>query len=67
MTTTLRIVGMSCNGCVKHVTEALRGVSGVTAVAVDLAAGRATVDHEAAVTSLVTAVESAGYEATVTP
>ena len=54
---------MTCNGCVKHVTTALRDVPSVTAVEVDLASGRAKVVHEATVESLVAAVEQAGYAA----
>jgi copper chaperone CopZ len=63
--TTLRITGMTCNGCVKHVGKALRGVPGVTAVEVSLPDGTAKIVHEesAAVPALVAAVESAGYEA----
>ena len=65
MITTLRITGMTCNGCVKHVDKALRSVPGVTAVEVSLPEQRAKVVHEdgAAVTALVAAVESAGYSA----
>ena len=63
MITTLRVSGMTCNGCVKHVTTALREVPGVTAVEVDLANGRAKVVHEAPVSTLIAAVTEAGYEA----
>jgi len=65
VTTTLRITGMTCNGCVKHVDKALRGVPGVTAVEVSLPEQRAKVVHDdtASVTALVAAVESAGYTA----
>jgi copper chaperone CopZ len=60
----LVIEGMGCEGCVAAVDEALRAVPGVRAVAVDLEAGRATVEHEGAdPTALVRAVEKAGYEA----
>jgi len=65
--TTLAITGMTCNGCVKHVDKALRGLAGVSAVEVDLAGGRAKVSHDEAqapVASLVAAVEAAGYGAT---
>lgn len=58
---------MTCNGCVKHVTSALRDLPGVTAVDVDLANGRAKVVHDpeaSPVPSLVAAVDAAGYEAT---
>jgi copper chaperone CopZ len=64
--TTLRISGMTCNGCVKHVTTALRELPGVTAVEVDLANGRAKVVHDpetSSVPGLVAAVGAAGYEA----
>lgn len=64
MITTLRVSGMTCNGCVKHVTAALREVPGVTAVDVDLANGRAKVVHDATVAALIAAVTEAGYEAT---
>lgn len=63
--TTLRVAGMTCNGCVKHVGEALRSVPGVTAVEVSLPDGTAKVVHEesAQISALAAAVESAGYEA----
>ncbi len=67
MITTLAITGMTCNGCVKHVDQALRAVPGVTAVEVVLAEGRAKVVHDpeqAPVPALVAAVEGAGYTAT---
>ena len=60
MTSTLRIIGMTCNGCVRHVDKALRGVPGVTAVAVTLP-DQATVVHEADLAALAAAVEAAGY------
>ncbi|BCX19199.1 MAG: hypothetical protein KatS3mg117_2881 [Geminicoccaceae bacterium] len=60
----LVIEGMGCEGCVAAVDKALRAVPGVRAVAVDLEAGRATVEHEGAdPTALVRAVEKAGYDA----
>jgi copper chaperone CopZ len=60
--TTLRITGMTCNGCVRHVGAALRAVPGVTGAEVALP-DRASVTHGEATTvaELVTAVESAGY------
>jgi copper chaperone CopZ len=67
--TTLRISGMTCNGCVRHVDKALRGVAGVSAVEVSLPEQRATISHEetAPIASLVAAVESAGYTASASP
>jgi Cu+-exporting ATPase len=63
--TELSITGMTCNGCVRHVEKALRGIPGVTAVEVVLADQRATVVHEPAaeVPALVAAVVEAGYQA----
>jgi copper chaperone CopZ len=63
--TTLRITGMTCNGCVKHVGQALRAVPGVSAVEVSLPNATAKVVHEesASLNAMVAAVESAGYEA----
>lgn len=60
---TLSITGMTCQNCVKHVTQALQGVSGVARVAVDLASGTAEVEGTPDVQALVSAVEEEGYEA----
>lgn len=67
--TNLRITGMSCNNCVRHVDQALRGVAGVTAVEVSLPEGRAKVEHsdQTSLPALIAAVESAGYEAVTAP
>jgi len=61
----LRIDGMTCANCVRHVDEALRGVPGVRAVRVDLESGRAVVELEppATLAALREAVERAGYAA----
>jgi copper chaperone CopZ len=62
----LDIRGMTCNGCVRHVGEALRAVAGVSGVDVSLADNRARVIHDPAtapIANLVGAVEAAGYEA----
>jgi copper chaperone len=59
--TTLRITGMSCNSCVRHVGAALRGVPGVTGVDVRLP-DRAEITHDGTTLDLlVAAIESAGY------
>jgi copper ion binding protein len=64
MKTTLKIEGMSCDHCVRHVTEALKGIPGVKAVTVSLTGKDAVLDHEDAVTVEVmkAAVVEAGYE-----
>ncbi len=60
----LKIEGMMCQHCVAHVTKALQGVEGVTAVEVNLKKKTATVETEEGVANetLVSAVADAGYE-----
>lgn len=60
---TLSVTGMTCQNCVKHVTQALQGVPGVARVTVDLASGTAEVEGTPDVQALVSAVEEEGYEA----
>jgi Cu+-exporting ATPase len=63
---TLDVRGMTCNNCVRHVSQALRGLPGVSEVQVDLAAGKARVQHDpsrVSIGEMVAAVEGAGYEA----
>lgn len=59
---------MSCGACVRHVTRALEGMSGVVHVEVDLRANQATVEHLPAlvdVIALIAAIHDAGYSARV--
>lgn len=66
ITSLLRVTGMTCNGCVKHVDAALRSVPGVAAVEVMLTEQRAKVVHDperAPVPILIAAVDGAGYAA----
>ncbi len=63
--TQLKIEGMSCNNCVQHVTEALKGVEGVEKVEVLLQEGRAEVIGTAPVEKLIEAVQEEGYTARV--
>jgi copper ion binding protein len=64
MKTTLKIEGMSCDHCVKHVTEALQGIAGVKSAKVSLKDKNAAVDHADSVSLDVmkAAVTEAGYE-----
>jgi len=64
--TKLKIEGMSCSHCEMSVKTALEGVEGVRKVQVDLAAGQAQVEGDAALALLVAAVEDEGYRATAT-
>lgn len=60
----LAIEGMSCGGCAASVDKALRAVSGVRDVRVDLAGKRAEVTGERLDrATLVRVVEDAGYDA----
>lgn len=61
----IKVGGMSCGGCVKNVTAALKGVAGVGEAEVSLDSGTASVSFDPAVASredLVRAVEEAGFE-----
>ncbi len=68
-TLTLPVEGMTCASCVGRVERALRQVPGVTDATVNLATERAQVTATAAVTrtSLVAAVEAAGYDVPAEP
>lgn len=64
MTVQLKVDGMTCQNCVRHVKEALEAVEGVTSAEVDLTGGRAVVDGSGLDTQqLVAAVEEEGYSA----
>ena len=59
----LQVQGMSCGSCVKHVTEALRPVDGVTDVTVDLQTGRVKVSGDSDNHVLLAVLQDAGYPA----
>ena len=63
----LRVDGMTCNNCTRHVTEAIQSVPGVRSAMVNLTAGRASVRWNVGTVanndSLITAVTAAGYDA----
>lgn len=61
----LRITGMTCGHCVAAVTKALRSVTGVESVEVNLEKGRGLVEGQAEAAQLIKAVERAGYEAKI--
>lgn len=64
MTTTLKIEGMMCQNCVKHVHKALAKMDGVTAVEVSLENKNAVVtsDKEISTADFSKVIEDAGYE-----
>ncbi len=62
----IKVGGMSCQGCVKNLTGALSGVSGVASVEVSLEAGEARVGYDPAKVSanaLRTVIEDCGFYA----
>ncbi|OLV17264.1 CopZ family metallochaperone [Deinococcus marmoris] len=63
MTTELNISGMTCGHCQSAVTKALKSVSGVQDVNVDLAGGTAQVQGQADPQALLAAVKDEGYGA----
>jgi len=60
------VTGMSCANCVRHVDHALKQVSGVTQVDVQLASGEVRVQHDCVLAPparLIAAIVDAGYTA----
>jgi copper chaperone len=69
-TITLEVEGMSCDACVKHVTQALMGLDGVASARVSLDEHHAVVTYEptqVAPAQMVAAIEEEGYEAAPEP
>ena len=60
--TVLKIEGMTCMHCKASVEKAIKGVSGVTGVQVDLAKNEAVVTGSAEMSDMVKAVDVAGYK-----
>lgn len=63
-TATYDVVGMTCEHCVRAVTEELSKLDGVSGVDVDLPTGRVTVTSDAPLAgdAVAAAVDEAGYE-----
>jgi copper chaperone CopZ len=57
-----RVNGMTCGGCAKHVEKALRSVTGVSEVMMDVAKGTAAVEGSASFEVMAASVAAAGYE-----
>ena len=63
--TTIRIKGMTCGGCVASVERVLSALPGVAKVSVSLERGEAAVDYapgQVSVAELHSAIEDAGYD-----
>ena len=63
-TTAYTVAGMSCEHCVRAVTEELTKLDGVRRVEVDLASGAVSVESDAPLddAAVAAAVDEAGYE-----
>ena len=63
--TQLAVSGMTCDHCVRHVTEAISKVAGVNSVNVKLAEGLAVIESDSALNldAVKEAVVAAGYSA----
>lgn len=63
--TQLAVSGMTCDHCVRHVTEAISKVAGVNNVTVNLAEGIADIESDLALDlqAVKEAVVAAGYSA----
>jgi copper chaperone len=63
-TVTVTVTGMTCGHCAASVREEVGSIPDVTAVDVDLASGKVTIDSERGVEAdaVKSAVEEAGYE-----
>ena len=63
-TETLKVTGMTCDGCTSKVAHALNAIAGVHEVVVSLSDGEAAVrydEHQTAPEILQSAVKDAGY------
>lgn len=64
--TSIKIGGMSCQGCVKNIQGVLSALPGVAAAEVSLTAAEAIVSYDAQQvdrSSLLNAIEDAGFDA----
>ena len=61
-TATYTVVGMTCNGCVNKVTNAVTAVDGVTDVDVDVADGTLEVTGQVDDAAIRDAIAKVGYQ-----
>jgi copper chaperone len=60
----LQVEGMSCNHCIAMVTKSVKAVDAGAKVDVDLAKSKVSVDSQAGIDEIKSAVTEAGYEVT---
>lgn len=68
--TRLKVRGMTCGSCVKHVTHALKQLDGVDSVQVSLQEGEVCVVHDPAAADeaqFIKALSEEGYDAAKLP
>lgn len=63
-TVTVTVTGMTCGHCATSVREEVESIAGVTAVDVDVASGKVTIDSQAQIgtDAIRGAIEEAGYQ-----
>lgn len=63
MKETIKIEGMSCNNCVKHVTNALNGLEGVEVINVELGNGNVEIENNKVSKEVIAkAIDDIGYK-----
>jgi copper chaperone len=58
---TLKVSGMTCDHCIRAVTQAVHGIDPAAQVQVDLASGLVKVESAGSRAELAQAIEDAGY------
>ncbi len=61
MSATYKVSGMTCGGCVRAVSKAVKLAAPSAKVAVDLGRGLVTVEGDVAEAAIVDAIEGAGF------
>lgn len=64
-TVVFNVKGMTCDNCVKHVTQAAKDVPGVSEAEVSLSGNTARVEGDFEEQKIIEAIEEEGYEASV--
>lgn len=67
-TITLKIEGMTCNGCVRNIEKILNAIEGVQATEVSLEKAQAQITFDAnqvQVSHLIEVIEDAGFDAQI--
>lgn len=57
----LTVTGMTCGGCARAITTAVKSVDAAAGVVVDVAGERVSLDSQADLAEIKAAIEAAGY------